>query len=72
MKQSIIIVSVFLMAILTLLAGWRINQQDKLLKEYKKEIDLIIKDQVRNQKNDDALYKYFIRHEASIRLLKNR
>ena len=71
MKQSIIIVSLFLMAILTLLAGWRVSQQDKLLVQYKERIDELTKRQTVSQNNIAILYQHMIKHEASIRLLQN-
>lgn len=71
MRQSIIIVSLGLMALLTLLAGYRITKQDKLLIEYKTMIDELIKRQTVSQNNIAILYKYMIKHEASIKLLEN-
>ena len=59
------------MAILTLLAGWRISQQDKLLVQFREQVNELIKRQIVNEKNDKFLYDKMIEHEASIKLLKN-
>ena len=66
-----VLISLILMAILTLLAGYRISQQDKILMQFKAQIDELIKRQITNQKNDKFLYDKMIEHETSIRLLKN-
>ena len=66
-----VLISLILMAILTLLAGYRISQQDKILIQFKIQIDELIKRQIINEKNDKFLYDKFIKHETSIRLLQN-
>ena len=71
MRQSIIIISLFLMAILTLLAGWRISEQDKTIAYLEETVNELVKRQIVNEKNDKFLYDKMIEHEASIRLIKN-
>ena len=71
MKQSIIIISLILMAILTLLAGWRISQQDKTIREIERIVIELVKRQDTNKKNVEFLYKKVVELQATTRLLKN-
>ena len=66
-----VLISLILMAILTLLAGWRISQQDKTIKEIQKIVIKLIERQDTNKKNVEFLYNKMIENEATIRLFKN-
>ena len=72
MKQlQYLYISLFLMALLTLLAGYRISLQDKTIKEIEKIVIELVKRQDTNKKNVEFLYKKVVELQATTRLLKN-
>ena len=56
---------IIMLTILVLLFGFVISQQQIKINELENRMDI-------KTANDKIIYKYMIRHEASIRLLKNR